>query len=310
METKAKRTLTVNKDGISALAKKIHEKKEEQEKICCDEYLAHHATDEPVSLNPIFDSVEKEKDAMCHLTNFEAFEVKEIYRLFQAELANEKSKKGPKPAITNLDAIVLTLYIFKTAQDYSNVSYTFFKKISGDSSIHVAVNRVVPILLKCLSAKWWQMRIRPKKLEGTVCPDAALLIDSTSFQIKRPSGQFANSMCFFDGKNHKYALKKEVAVMARHPHYALFASPSYTGSCHDERIHQEMYKCYETYLRKSAFEADDHSPAYWEVVADMGYIGETVGSHFRKITPAKGRVDKEAEKLNGEISKVRVHVER
>jgi hypothetical protein len=52
----------------------------------------------------------------------------------------------------------------------------------------------------------------------------ALLADSTSFEVFRPKGRFEEQKHYYDGKNKMYAVKKEVAVMAHAPHYALFFS--------------------------------------------------------------------------------------
>lgn len=60
-----------------------------------------------------------------------------------------------------------------------------------------------------------------------------MCVDTTSQEVYRPKGRFEEAKHYWDAKNHIYALKKQVAVMAHEPHYALFLSPGVVGSQHD-----------------------------------------------------------------------------
>lgn len=59
-------------------------------------------------------------------------------------------------------------------------------------------------------------------MESTLYPHVALLVDSTTISINKPISTFSEAKVFWDGKNHTYGIKKEVAVSASKPHYAVF----------------------------------------------------------------------------------------
>lgn len=61
----------------------------------------------------------------------------------------------------------------------------------------------------------------------------------------------------YDGKNSIYALKKEVAVLASPPHYAMFSQPFGLGSEHDYKLFKLNYKAYTSYLQKLANEQNN-----------------------------------------------------
>lgn len=128
---------------------------------------------------------------------------------------------------------------------------------------------------------------------------------------------FDDGRRFFDSKNHFYGLKKEVAVSAAAPHYALFASKAYPGAVHDYVIHKKEYEKYVGYLLKSPIEkvdarlAGDIDNNSWSMIMDKGYIGPATDTPgLRRIMPAKGpNISAEQRRDNEEISRVRVHVE-
>ena len=294
-----KKKTAINQTGILRSLQKIEERSKEENKLSKEPIHATTSKEE----NPIFDSV-NDVNGMKKMTNFESCDVQEIYGALEVH-----PTKGRHSSISLLDSLVLTLYVLKNATSFSLVSHSFYGNLTHESMIRSAVNRVVPLLLKSLKAKWWEVRLRPIALEGTVCPNAGLIIDSSSFEINIPSGKFSGIMAFFDGKNEEYALKKEVAVMAHHPHFALFSSESYTGSTHDMKLHGEIFKEYEKYLLKQDDEGSDHK--FWDVLADKGYVGETVPSKFRRLTPSKKpALTKEEKQYNMGIHQARVHVER
>ena len=95
--------------------------------------------------------------------------------------------------------------------------------------------------------KRWQPKPRPKPLDSSY-PYIGLLVDSTSIEVYRPRGRFEEAKTYFDAKNGIYALKKEVAVSASPPHYALLAQ---VGSIHDYTTFKSNYECYLDYLLKT-----------------------------------------------------------
>ncbi|KAL6054116.1 Conserved oligomeric Golgi complex subunit 3 [Balamuthia mandrillaris] len=168
------------------------------------------------------------------------------------------------------------------------------------TTVEAAINRIRPILLEVLEDRWWQgNRRRPIPLmdeDETLSQYAhiALLVDSTSVEVFRPNNSlFEEGKHYFDGKNRIYALKKEVAVMASPPHFALFSFPGAPGARHDYSILKEHYSAYIPYLTKSAQETAmihrvDGNETSWSALFDKGYVGpaqDTPG--FRRITIKK-----------------------
>ena len=68
-----------------------------------------------------------------------------------------------------------------------------------------------------------------------------------------------------------YALKKEVAVSASPPHYALLAQ---VGSIHDYTTFKSNYECYSNYLLKTPEERNliptDANEPSWAILGDRG----------------------------------------
>ena len=89
--------------------------------------------------------------------------------------------------------------------------------------------------------------MRPQPLNTTNYPQVALAVDSSSQEVYRPKGRFEEAKSYWDAKNHIYALKKQVAVLACEPHYAMFSHPAVIGSKHD----------YTTFKVKAKFQVPD-----------------------------------------------------
>ena len=92
--------------------------------------------------------------------------------------------------------------------------------------------------------------MRPQPLNSTSYPHIALCVDTTSQEVYRPKGRFEEVKSYWDEKNHIYALKKQVAVLAHEPHYAMFVSPGVIGSQHDYTTFKVLnkYKILTQYL--------------------------------------------------------------
>lgn len=114
-----------------------------------------------------------------------------------------------------------------------------------------------------------------------------------------------------------YALKKEVAVMAHAPHYALFFSKAYPGSVHDYKIHKEIHGTYTNYLRKTPAEIRslrevDGNNNRWAILLDRGYTGPAEDTPtIRRIAIAKEKalLTTEDVEKNQILAEIRVHVE-
>ena len=91
-------------------------------------------------------------------------------------------------------------------------------------------------------------------------PDAAMIVDCTACQIKRPKQPFEEAKVFFSGKHYIYALKKEVCVNVRSGTAALVSKAS-PGSVHDITILREHAQAVNNTLGGRA------------LLADLGYRG-------------------------------------
>eukprot|EP01121_Diplochlamys_sp_Union-15-3_P017653 TRINITY_DN6259_c0_g2_i6.p1 TRINITY_DN6259_c0_g2~~TRINITY_DN6259_c0_g2_i6.p1 ORF type:complete len:164 (-),score=10.51 TRINITY_DN6259_c0_g2_i6:98-589(-) len=112
-----------------------------------------------------------------------------------------------------------------------------------------------------------------------------------------------------------YALKKEVAVLATMPHYALFSQRGSVGSTHDYKILKSTYSTYLTYLMKKTEETKsfpvDLAHNTWGMLFDRGYTGpETDTPGLRRIViPKNTRTTTEIE-IAKELSRIRCPVEQ
>jgi hypothetical protein len=176
------------------------------------------------------------------------------------------------------------------------------------------LKRTKPILNETLRSRWWADKKRPVPLTETHFPYIALCIDSTSVPVYRPKAPFGESKIYFDGKNEIYALKKEVAVMASPPHYALFSQPSFVGSIHDFEFFKKNYVEYLEYLLKTTNEKQSittDTDVRWGVVVDKGYTGPAESTPgLRKIALRRKPTTVAQDAENHELSTIRCPVER
>ena len=145
---------------------------------------------------------------------------------------------------------------------------------------------------------------------------AALLIDAITIECFRPEGRFEEGKHYFDGKNHIYGVKSEVAVTAARPHFYVHSTPHEPGSVHDYTIHKKNYRSYLDYLRKTPEERariqdPDPNKDYWAAILDKAYIGPRSNTpKLRRITPMKKPVTAAQKASNMIINKERVPVEQ
>lgn len=159
---------------------------------------------------------------------FTNFSISEIQRLVSlSEPAWSKfSGPGPKPKFSLIDHWCLLLMWLKSAQCIQTLAASLS---IHTSTAHSMLERIRMIALEALSAYWWSNKQRPVPLAKDEIKEVALLIDSTTIQTFKPLLSFNNSKLLWDGKNHIYGLKKEIAVAATAPHYALFSQPAVAG---------------------------------------------------------------------------------
>ena len=81
---------------------------------------------------------------------------------------------------------------------------------------------------------------------------------------------------YWDGKNRMWAVKKEVAVMAKTPHYAMFSQPYSISSKHDYQRLKQTFEEYLPYLLKTPEERvalPNDQPRQWAMLFYSAYIG-------------------------------------
>eukprot|EP01089_Gocevia_fonbrunei_P020320 TRINITY_DN7546_c0_g1_i4.p1 TRINITY_DN7546_c0_g1~~TRINITY_DN7546_c0_g1_i4.p1 ORF type:complete len:348 (-),score=58.90 TRINITY_DN7546_c0_g1_i4:28-1071(-) len=236
-------------------------------------------------------------------------------------------KRGPNPSVSWMDHLCLILTLYTLAPKKENLAR--FAGIN-EGACSSAIDRIRPILWRVLKARWAPSERRPTPLmqteiandgefQETLSPYAhiALLGDSTSFQVNRPKGRFEEAKHYWDEKNGIYALKKEVAVLAAPPHFAMFVSQGTVGSDHDFKTHKKIHNKYAAYLTKSpaeisALRSVDGFNGKWSILLDKGYIGSSdLTPTIRRITLQKvtPRTTSEERMRNRELAALRVPVE-
>ena len=156
-------------------------------------------------------------------------------------------RRGPAPSITSLESFIILLLLYKHGWDYFTLAYQVKQP---KRTVVSAISRILPILHSTLRSRWWENRERPR-IYHVVHPHIVLCVDTISMEVQRPKAPFNEAKVYWDGKNHIYALKKEVAVRTMPPHYALFSQKAFVGSHHDYHIFKLTANSYGDYLQKT-----------------------------------------------------------
>lgn len=281
--------------------------------------------DETYSNGKIYQMIKNEK-GWEQLTRLPEAVVLDIGRCLIPSVQRRR-KRGAPPRLSWLDHVLLLIVVYVLGMNsfpMLNEIANFLLGLPVDeiamrldlpgTTASDAIKRIRPILLEVLKKRWWANRNRPVPLEHEDYPFIGLIADSTSIEVFRPRGRFEEAKIYYDGKNRIYALKKEIAVMAAPPHYALFSASGEIGSTHDFTIHKEIYSGYVDYLKKTRQEKallpSDNDNDSWAILLDKAYVGgatETPGE--RRITPFKKPSTSREHRINKELGKVRVPVE-
>jgi hypothetical protein len=255
----------------------------------------------------------KDNNSFVSLTNFSETDFIGIFNEIQLSIAKFRNR-GPNPKLAWEDQLLITLIFYKSGMDFGKLGS--FLNLT-EFSVRESVVRIREILYNSLKDKWLENRFRPTPIENTNYPHIGLLCDSTSVPVFRSRARFEEEKIYYDGKNKIYALKKEVAVMAKAPHYALFFSKAEPGSIHDYTIFKKNYNQYISYLRKTTEERDlpllnlDTAFPNWGILLDRGYIGPATDTpELRKITLKKNVTTVMDQASNLELSQLRCPVER
>ena len=208
-------------------------------------FLNEDSNDEKEPEGKIWKSFVQE-NYFLKMTHFTRLDIVDLFQEME-ECGINCPRRGRKSNISDMDALLAYLVLFKTGMDYETLA-TFFKITT--SSLIRALERITPILFETLKNRWWNDMKRPVPLSASNFPYIALCADSTSIEINRPKGRFGESKHYYDAKNGIYALKKECAMMASPPHFCLFSQRAVTGSTHDFNILKSTYPSYVNYLAK------------------------------------------------------------
>jgi hypothetical protein len=306
---KKKSQVVPNIEGLLALAA---QREEEEEKIRNNfEDLSDDDNDEPVG--QLFDSMKETSNrTWIELTNFTKDEFFDLLRDIDAVSSVKLiSKKGKKSKVSNADAFLALLILYKTAPKIDDLG----ERVKYlPTALRNALDRIRPLLNTALKNRWWKDRIRPIPLPNTPNRWIALIVDVNSIQVFRPKGRFEEAKVYWDNKNHMYALKMEVAVSASPPHFAQFVFRGRVGSQHDFAIHKENYQNYLPYLRKTNEELasmpEDRINRYWGILGDKAYFASANETPDERRFAIRKNPRTIADKsFNEEMTKIRVPVE-
>jgi hypothetical protein len=218
---------------------------------------------------------------------------------------------GPAAKITSADSLFLLVCWYKSGLNIEELAG--FKGIAP-SSLEKTIQRARVLMHKTLSDRWLNNPERPTPLLGSNYPYIGLLGDSTTVQIYHPAMKFNEAKQYFDGHHWIYGLKKEVAVRASAPHFAVAFLPSAPGARNDYVIHKEHFLEYEPYLRKTEMEklllSQDTQHSHWAILMDSAYDGNALDTPLeRRIAIKKNPSSPAIVHANEELKNLRVHVE-
>lgn len=276
-----------------------------------DDFVLEDGDDtEGMGKSPVYDFLE-ENDAFETFTNFSKDVVVDIWRLVDERMGQER-RRGPKPIHSSMDHLLLYLVWLKSGSPYSKLSSIFGL---SESRLEDDLNRVRGPLHDALVEKWWANRRRPKRIPGGVDQEVGLIIDGHTTEIATPKMTYQDAKVYYDGKNHIYGYKNEIAVAIQPPHFCLFISPHYPGSVHDYTIHKTVFRTYGEYLQMTPDElilnGKPHGAHFWKILADKGYIGNSADTHpIERVCPVKATNDPNLRRKNQIHSNQRVVIEQ
>ena len=225
------------------------------------------------SVPPTSRYVDEYKRDLPKLINFTYDELLDLWRDFDVAYL-ERRTQGKPPSLSSLDALFASLVHYSLYLPLDEQAAIFHIKVP---TLEDSIKRIRPILLETLKRRWNAANFRPVPLPASktvTFPYVALLLDSTTIPTYRPKGRFEEAKAYYDGKNGIYGLKKEVAVMASEPHFALFMQKGQLGARHDYAILKETEASYESYTTKTKQEALALRPdqdKQWAILCDNGY---------------------------------------
>lgn len=310
---------TIRLINWQALNEILQEQEQEIQELSQNGTLLSQDVDDTASEGTLWSQM-KSRNEFLQATNFTENELLDIWLDLQVILEAHKTRGnytyliskwlGPSPKVCSLDAFLATLIWYKLGFSYEELAvFTHLPK----TTLVSALERIHPMLLQVLR-KRWENKPRPAPLFGTNFPHIGLLVDSTSMEVYRPKTRFEEAKAYWDSKNGIYALKKEVAVMARAPYYALFAQKGEVGSNHDYAIFKKTFNSYSTYLQKQNGEKylipSDVQNQLWSILGDKAYTGPGSDTpSVRRIFINKNPTSMSEISRNEELSKIRVHIE-
>jgi hypothetical protein len=161
----------------------------------------------------------EENGKFTEYTHFTEAQCTDLYHASLPFIATHR-QRGPRPKVGWADALIIYLVWAKTAMKLDELAAFLRLK---PATLEKTIARIRPVLFDTLYSRWWASRRRPRTLQNTNYPYIALLCDSTSIEVFRPKTRFEEAKQYWDEKNSIYAIKKEIAVCASAPHYALFS---------------------------------------------------------------------------------------
>lgn len=211
------------------------------------------------------------------------------------------------------DSLFILLFVYSTGNTLEHVSKLFN---IPSSTVESTIQRTRIDLNTVLKNKFYEI---PEKFviqnDDPRLRKIGLIVDSTSFEINKPTGRFEEARIYFDKKNAIYALKKEVAVLGRPPYIAVFFGKGEVGSIHDFAIFKKNIGKYEEYLKVEEGNyftlLADKGDLYklviikFNIIFKLGYIGENIVTKFPRLTPDKNNNVDYDEENNIVLSKLK-----
>ena len=248
-----------------------------------------------------FDDILRQANANEIIFTLTGFTVNKFLYLYSVvEEALTPGGQGKKSKITPKDAFLFTILHLKTNQSPNEIAASF--NFTSEATFR-AIKKTIHICRPIFEDQFIKMYSMEEQLANNWVvkefPNCLLVVDSTFQPTTKPNVGFKGAKLMFSGKHYSYGYKTQ-CLHAMNGICVRFDSPFY-GAQHDFDIFNSTLPNFTFLLRKS-------DPEYYNIMADLGYVGDVSIQGVKLITPFKNTDNITAEelKMNRLISSKRI----
>jgi hypothetical protein len=231
-----------------------------------EEYALEYSSDcSDEEENPISAKfLEKDNQAMVHMTNFTIGEFNELFAIVSSTLS--QTRRGRKPKISPKDSFFFLLHYFKTYPKIEVLASQYKIPISRlEKCLKSTIEQVSEVLQQRFISEISRFEQHLRGIGFQNFPDCISVIDVCFQPIYRPKVSFQEQTVYYSGKHHSHGVKVECTHAANG--VLIRYSDVYPGSYHDFKIFCDNIDWHKKFNKK---EGED---GYWGILADKGYQG-------------------------------------